>query len=884
MKKSTFTCCLILFFLFQLHAQEFQRRSYTTARVIKDPPKIDGILEPNEWLGVEWGENFTVHEPNNGDAPKQQSKFKILYDDNNIYVCYYALHDDPSKIESRLSRRDNFPGDWMEINIDSYYDKNTAFSFTLSASGVKGDEFVTNNGNNWDSNWNPIWYSATKINSDGWTAEVKIPLSQLRFADKEEHVWGFNVMRRDFGGDERSTFQFVPRNVTGWVSNYAELHGIQNIKPKRQIEIQPYAVSSLTSKPKEEGNPYADGAEFKANFGLDGKIGVTNDLTLDFTINPDFGQVEADPSALNLDGFQIFFNEQRPFFVENANIFEFQVAQLEAGGPFRNDNLFYSRRVGASPRGQIDNIPKEAFTSSPGFTNILAAAKLSGKTQDGWSIGILESVTAKEYLEITYEGQESRELIEPMTNYFVGRVSKDYKEGASQVGISLTNVTRFLDDSGLEDQFHNQAYSGGVNLFHSWKEREWQINGNFIFSHVAGTKEKITSTQESFEHYFQRPDANYLSVDNNKTSLTGHGGTISFGNYGGKDNISFQSGVTWRSPELDLNDIGFLNTADQIDFVNWAGYRSPKPFSIFRQLGINFNSYHRWNFDGKNIYNGINTNFFTALKNYWTFGGGTTYEFRDISTKALFGGPKLRQSSGMYNFINIGTDNRKKARFYASAGMFNGLGVDKGSVTVRNMNIGGNYQPINALRFSVDVSYFQQLRVIQNVSDDIFEGEDRYITGTIAQKTFSTSFRANYSLTPNLSLQYWGQPFISKGNYSDFKYITDPLNRDFEKRYQLYTSDQISYLAADDVFVIDEDRDGGEDYRFEHPDFNFLQFRSNLVIRWEYKPNSEFFLVWTQSQTNFADPQNNIFPSLRDDLFGSRPDNIFLMKLTYRFY
>ena len=890
MKKLIVTICTLIICFTSLLAQEFNRKSYTTVRVQSETPVIDGVINDDEWADVEWGEDFTVHAPNNGDKPKQRTKFKIKYDDNNIYVAYYAYHSDPSKIESRLSRRDNFPGDWMEINIDSYFDKNTAFSFTISASGVKGDEFISGNGNNWDTNWNPIWYGESKIVSDGWTAEVKIPLSQLRFADKDIHTWGFNIMRRDFGADERSTFQFIPRNVSGWVSNYAELEGIKDIKPKRQIELQPYAVSGFNFAEKEEGNPFAKGTKTNVNVGLDGKIGVTNDLTLDFTINPDFGQVEADPSALALDGYQIFFGERRPFFIENANIFSFDVANLDAGGPFGNDNLFYSRRIGSSPSGDAmitDTVT--VYSERPRFTNILGAAKLSGKTKNGWSIGIMESVTSKEYEKFSIDGEETQELVEPLTNYFVGRVSKDFKEGASQIGISLTHVKRFIEDTDLMNQFHDEAYTGGINLMHTWKEREWRINANFIFSHVTGTALKIKKTQESFEHYFQRPDATHLSVDDTKTSLTGQGGTFSIGNYGGKDNLSFQSGLTWRSPELELNDIGFLNTADQIDFVNWVGYRWPKPFSIFRQLGVNFNTYSRWNFDGENIYQGINTNFNSSLKNYWSFGAGGTFEFKDISAKALFGGPKLRQSSGVYNFVNIGSDSRKKAQLFVNAGMFNGIGQDKGSVTVRSLSGNVSYQPINALRLSLNASYFQQKRVIQNVDDVVFQNEKRYITGTIFQKTFSTSLRVNYSLTPNLSFQYWGQPFISKGNYSDFKYITDPINRNFEERYKLYDDDQISYSEEEEQFFIDEGKDGYDedqhgDYKFGQPDFNFMEFRSNMVIRWEYKPGSEFFLVWTQSTGNNGDPQNDLFPSLRDDLFRNRADNIFLAKLTYRFY
>ena len=254
----------------------------------------------------------------------------------------------------------------------------------ISASGVKGDEFVTGNGNNWDSNWNPIWYASTAIVEDGWTAEVKIPFSQLRYGDQKERVWGFNITRRDFKADERSTYQFIPQNQPGWVSNFAELRGIDGIKPKRQVEIQPYVVSKLTTQSVETGNPFTDGKDWTNSIGIDGKIGVTTDLTMDFTINPDFGQVEADPSALNLDGFQIFFDERRPFFVENANLFSFEVTSAVTGGPFNNDNLFYSRRIGQRPRGSYI-VPNGAFVSAPDFTSILGATKFSGKTKKGLS-------------------------------------------------------------------------------------------------------------------------------------------------------------------------------------------------------------------------------------------------------------------------------------------------------------------------------------------------------------------------------------------------------------------------------------------------------------------------------------------------------------------
>ena len=885
LKMRLFTLLVIALFTFQfLSSQDtISFRTYETTQIEIGAPQIDGDLSDIQWDAVPWAENFTVQQPNNGDSPKQKTKFKIIYDSEHLYIGFHCLHDEPTKIESRLARRDRFPGDWFEINIDSYNDNSTGYSFTLSVSDVKGDEFISNNGQNSDRNWNPIWYGKSKIVSDGWTGEMKIPFSQLRFGQQESYSWGFNITRRDFGSDERSSWQHVPRNVSGFVSNFANLIGIKNIKPTKQVELQPYVTTSVNRSPKEEGNPFADGSKTKFNLGLDGKIGITNDMTLDFSINPDFGQVEADPSALNLDGFQIFFDERRPFFIENANLFDNQISRLEAGGPFRNDNLFYSRRIGARPRGSVP-LSHNAFVDRPDFTSILGAAKISGKTKKGLSIGFLESITAEEHLEVDLKGTRTTEIVEPLTNYLVGSLKQDFKQGQSTVGVTMTAVNRRLNNTGLEDQYHDQAYSGGINFLHTWKEREWRITGNFIFSNVSGSETKISDTQESFEHYYQRPDAKHISVDNTRTSLSGQGGTLAIGNYGGKDNLSYQGGITWRSPGLELNDIGFLNTADQIDYAQWVGYRFPKPFGIFRQLGVNYNHYMRWTYDWENLYKAINFNGFASFKNYWSVFSGITYEFKDISTKALFGGPKLRQSSGIAANLFIQSDNRKSLTYGGGGFGFRAVGKDAGAVKVTGINIFVSYQPTDALSLSLRPQYFHQNRAIQNVSFDSFEAEDRYITGRVNQKTFSMSLRANYSLSSTMTIEYWGQPFISKGNYSNFKFITDPLARVYTDRFHLYDQQQIIVEEGNEYFSIDENRDGFVDYGFDNPDFNFLQFRSNLVFRWEYRPNSELFLVWTQGTTNSGDPEKGIFPSLAEDLFGDDANNIFLLKLTYRFY
>lgn len=394
---------------------------------------LDGLPGEEAWNAVEWGGDFTQYQPNEGKPPSQQTNFKILYDEKFLYIAYRAHDGAPDSIIKRMGRRDEFPGDWVEINIDSYHDKRIAFSFSISVSGVRNDEFVSNNGNNWDPSWNPIWFAKTHIDDKGWTAEVKIPLSQLRYGNETEKVWGFQVMRRLFRKEERSIWQYIPQNSGVWVSSFGELHGIKNIPLHRQVEIAPYITARADKYKKEAGNPFAKGFDKKINAGVDGKLAVTNDLILDFTINPDFGQVEADPSQVRIDGFQNFFEERRPFFIESRNIFDYQLTGSEAGGDYDSDLLFYSRRIGSSPHGSPNLINGE-YVKYPQNTSILGAAKFSGKTKKGLSIGILESITQQEMATIDFNGQRRKELVEPLTNFFVGRLQKDFNAGNTIIG------------------------------------------------------------------------------------------------------------------------------------------------------------------------------------------------------------------------------------------------------------------------------------------------------------------------------------------------------------------------------------------------------------------------------------------------------------------
>tara|TARA_R110002020_G_scaffold1998_2_gene9155 strand:+ start:17046 stop:19697 length:2652 start_codon:yes stop_codon:yes gene_type:complete len=879
-KRHLLFCFIILsvgFVEAQDTIQPILKKIYTTKPLENVAmPVLDGLLDDSAWDVVEWAGDYIENNPDENTPPSFQTKFKIVYDSDFLYIGVRCYDKQPDSIVRRLSRRDGFEGDWVEFNIDSYHDKRTAFSFTITAAGVKGDEFISDNGNNWDTSWNPIWYAKTNQDGEGWTAELKIPFSQLKFGKSVEQIWGLQSTRLFFRREERSLWQRKPVDTPGWVSEFGELHGLMNLIPQKQLEIQPYSVASLRTFEPEGGNPFQDGNDSKLSTGLDAKIGITNDLTLDLTINPDFGQVEADPSAIALDGFQIFFDEQRPFFVENKNIFDYGVSRSEAGNTFASDNLFYSRRIGRDPQGFPDILEGE-YVEQPENTPILGAAKFSGKTKNGWSIGILESVTAKRSATIDNQGNRRREEVEPLTNYFVGRVQKDFNDRKTYIGAILTATNRDKLSPGL-DFLHTAAYSGGMDFKHQWSGRDWYFGGNLLWSHVKGSSNAILNTQRSITHLFQRVDADYLEIDPDRNSLSGTGGNFQLGKIG-NGHWRFESGATWRSPEFELNDIGFLRQADDIRHYTWIGYQTLKADKNFRRVGINYNHWSVWDFGGNHNNLLFNTNSWQNWTNYWSSNLGLNYEPIKYSNFALRGGPRLRLSPGLRFWNGIGTDSRKKIRFSL---YHEGSRAMDNSYRSYTLQMGITYQPINQLGISVTPEYGTYNDKLQFLDNVEVEGETVYLNGNISQKTFSTSLRLNYTINPNLTVQYWGQPFISIGRYDSFKKVIDPLARDFNDRIYTYGDDQLSKL--DDRYQVDENRDGSPDLSFSDPDFSFVQFRSNLVLRWEYIPGSEIFLVWSQDITRSGNPEEGLLEGLERNIFGNhKPQNIFLIKATYRF-
>ena len=645
----------------------------------------------------------------------------------------------------------------------------------------------------------------------------------------------------------------------------------------------PYVVGDLNRFQAEAKNPFRDGQRADGRIGLDGKIGLAGNLTMDLAVNPDFGQVEADPSRVNLSAFELFFEERRPLFVEGKNITEFGVG---GGGPFRNDQLFYSRRIGRSPQRRPDLSDGQTM-DMPRNTPILAAAKITGKTPGGLSIGIVDAVTAEAAARIDTEGARSEESVEPLTNYLVARFQQDFNDGGSSLGSMFTATNRYNNKTHF-DFLNRAAYSGGIDFRHQWSDRTYWMNASLSFSHIRGEPEAMTRVQRNSARYYQRPDASYVTLDSTLTALSGHGGSFGIGRSG---NSPWNMGIsgTWRSPGLELNDVGFLRQADVFMQNSWFGYRSEKPNRIFREYNVFINQWQGFNFGRERKFLGGNVNGGGQFNNYWWVWFNMMSEVTGLSTTALRGGPALKTPGNVEFDLDIDTDGRKAVSFGFGGG-HNRVRDDAGRSSWVYLSM--QYRPSNAMNIRINPFFDANWNELQYVSNESFGDADqaaqaaqagRYVLGRVDQKTLGIGIRLNYSITNNMSIQYYGQPFVSAGRYSRFKRITDPRADRYGDRFEMYSDGQLAYDDGDEAYRVDEDLDGAVDYSFDDPDFNFRQFRSNLVLRWEYTPGSTLFLVWQQQRSRPGATGEFSAGQDLNDLFDTYPSNIFLLKFNYWF-
>jgi hypothetical protein len=875
MKRILFSTILLFLIFISVSAQNPDKKQYQATR-ISTAPVINGILDEEIWQTGDWVDDFTQHEPYNGSKASQRTEFKILFDEDNLYVAIKAYDTSPDSIVNRLTRRDHIDGDQAGIIIDSFHDLRTGFWFGVSSAGVKTDEMMTGDGQNEDQSWDPNWWVKTSINKEGWIAEMKIPFSQVRFEKNSGDVWGLEIMRNLYRKNETSLWQHIPKDAPGVIHLFGELKGLEKITPRKIFDITPYGVAKAETFKTVPENPFlAKGRLSKLNGGIDAKIGVTNNMTMDLTINPDFGQVEADPSEVNLSAYETFFSEKRPFFIEGNNITNFGLGIGD--GDVGNDNLFYSRRIGRRPQGDPD-LKDGWYAEMPTQSTILGAAKLTGKTKNGLSLGFVEATTAEEKAEIDTIGGRKMETVEPLTNYFVGRVQKDIKDGKTLIGGIFTSTNRDLD-ANLSNFMHKAAYTGGADFTQYFKDKNWMFNINAAFSVVEGSAKALQNTQKSSARYFQRPDNNYTVLDTNRTSLAGSGGRVQLQKLNGHWN--FMSATTWKTPGFETNDLGYIREADQVLSVLWTGYHQWEPKGIYRNYNLNFDIYSIWNFGGNNLGKGFEWNGNINLKNFWSFWTGGNFTGTYISTGMLRGGPMMRMPGSTNGRIGFSTDSRKKLVFDVY-----GNGSRGNQNNSRNMyaEVDISYKPTNYLKLTLSPSYSKSFSELQYVSSVDYNGTDKYIFASIDRNTVSTSFRVSLNMSPNLTFQYWGQPFVATGKYYDHKYIDNPIADTYTNRFSTYTPEQISFDG--DNYNIDENKDLTTDYKFDKNDFNVQEFLSNLVIRWEYNPGSSVYMVWSQTRSSSNKSGSlDLFNDLGDLFDGNdnKPHNVFLIKFSYRF-
>ena len=853
------------------------KKRYKTSR-ITDPPVIDGILNEALWKSGEWIDDFTQFEPYNGKPASQRTEFNIQFDDDNLYVGIKAFDTSPDSIINRLTRRDEVDGDLVAIIVDSFHDLRTAFTFGVSSAGVKYDLMFTNDGESEDESWNPNWWVKTSINDEGWIAEMKIPLSQVRFDKNFGDVWGLQMARSVYRKNETDFWQHIPKDSPGIVHMFGEMSGLDGIKPRKIFDVTPYGVAKAETFKKEAGNPFLkDGRNYGLNGGIDAKIGITNNMTMDLTINPDFGQIEADPSVVNLTAYETFFAEKRPFFIEGKNITNFNIGLGD--GDVGNDNLFYSRRIGRRPQGNPEL--RDGWNADiPTNTTIIGAAKLTGKTKKGLSLGFVEAMTANEKAEIDTLGGRTKQTVEPLTNYFIGRVQKDFNEGKTILGGIVTSTNRDID-ARLGSFMHKSAYSGGIDFTQYFKDKNWMFNISSAVSQVNGSKEALQLTQRSSARYFQRPDNNHTDYDPERTSLAGSGGKIQLQKMNG--HLFLMGCVLWRTPGFEINDLGYIQEADEVLSILAAGYSEWEPKGIYRRYNVNADIWTAHNFGGQLVGTGFEWNGSMGFKNYWNAWTGGNLSTSQLSAGTLRGGPMMKIPGNLRLYGGFSSDFRKKLNFSTFANT--SWGLEKNSRSFYT-ELDITYKPTNFLYLTFSPSFNPSRTELQYVTRKTVDGNDKYFFASIDRKTISASFRVNVNLSPDLTLQYWGQPFIATGKYHDHKVILDPMADNFRDRFWTFTPEQKTFDEQNNQYRFDLDLNGSTDYVIGNNNFKVREFLSNLVLRWEYNPGSTLYLVWNQTR-DYSNGMGDMkyFNDLGDlfDRDNNIPHNIFLIKLSYRF-
>ena len=857
---------------------------------------IDGKIDEEAWAAATPIGDLTQSVPNEGKAPSEKTEIRILYDDAAIYIAARMFDSMGSKgVRAVLTRRDellnggnSLTSDKIAFVFDTFRDKNSRNWFELNPLGVKGDY------KDGDTSFDPVWEGASHIDSLGWTAEFRIPFSQLRFSRDSEQIWGMQVWRTTDRLNEQDMWAFWRGNEYGGPAYFGTLDGMTVASQPRQVEIVPYATSRATLERVPSNDPYHSDRQGQYRAGGDLKLNVTSNLTLDATVNPDFGQVEVDPASVNLSVFETTFSEKRPFFVSNSQYFSNGGFSCYFCDNVSSLNLVYTRRIGRSPQlaGLVGS--RAQFMDATDATSILGAAKVTGRAADGVTVGLLDAVTNRETARFRVAGDpaDHSQEVEPLANYFIGRMRKDFRNGSTRIGTIGTLVNRDLTNPDEVQRLRSHAGALGFDLDHHWDNREYSLNIQTALTNIGGDTAAISRAQQSSARYYQRTGRGETTdglfstnFDPTRTSLSGYGFYARLAKETG--NWLFETTQNWRSPGFEANDMGVLGRADYKWMLANGVRQWTTPGSFYRNMWISAGAQKQLNYEGDRTDIDYHGNVSATLLNYWNVGVMGILHPSYYDDALTRGGPTVLH----YGFNMLGLNFNSDSRLAVVYGFNYNL-----STPVDNSEGGRqSYSPFVTLKPSASVSltlsptYDHDLtsqQFVTSLSDThapLGFANTRYVFGRLEQKTFSMDTRLNTTFTPNLTLELFAQPFLASGHYTSFKEFAKPHSG----QMTFYGKDNGSTIttattADGKTYTVDPDGNGvAAPFSFGSPDFNFRSLRGTAVVRYEYRPGSTLFFVWTQERDGSDAFGDFNFSRDRSALFRDRPTNIFQVKATY---
>lgn len=845
------------------------------AEKLNSPIDIDGKLDEPVWHNGSRFENFIQVNPNEGQPASERTKIKIAYDEEYLYLGAFMFDSNPDLIMARLTRRDEeVNADNIVLCLDPYNDKRSGYYFGLNAAGTQFDGVLYND--TWDDDsWDGVWEGKVQRNGEGWTAEMKIPFSQMRFNQSDSMVWGINFRRVVARKNEEAFLVFIPKRESGFVSHFASLTGFENISGSGKIEVLPYITTRAEYIQYEDGDPFHDGKSYVPGAGADIKMGVGSNLNLNATINPDFGQVEIDPAVINLSDVETFYQEKRPFFIEGSTIFNFGMggARNYWGFNWGGADFFYSRRIGRQPQGSLpDDVD---YYDYPTGTHILAAGKLTGKLGDSWNVGTIQNVTQREYAKISTSGVQSETEVEPLAYYGIFRAQNEFSGGQQGLGFMSTLAFRDFQDERLRDEINKNALTFGIDGWTFLDEsKTWVVAGWGGASYVAGNEQRMIDLQQSSRHYFQRPDADHVNVDSTTTSLAGYAGRIYLNKQ--KGNFFVNTAFGFITPSFDVNDLGFLYRADIINWHAGAGYYWSDPTDVYRYLELGAAVFQNHDFGGNKTWEGIFHFGSVQFLNYYRANWNLGYYPETFNNNRTRGGPLTLNLAGYNASLNLSSDSRKDWM----VGLFGGISESGPSYgwyagAELELRLLSNLSFVFSPQFEKEFSNAQYVDTYVDPTSTNTYGS-RYVFGELDQKTLSSSIRLNWTFTPQLSLQLYVQPLISAGDYYNFKELKAPKTYDFK----IYGEEGSTFDP--ETNTADPDGEGpAQPIEIGNQDFNFKSLRGNAVLRWEYLPGSVIYFVWTQTRSEEEEIGDFQFKKSMTKMFAAEPDNIFMIKVTY---